>query len=298
MDTCQPDHNDIIDTAPPLGLYEKALPTDSSWDGKLTTTGQAGFDFLEISIDESDQRIARLDWPRPQRQELAAQAIDHNVPIRSLALSAHRRFPLGSPDHDTRSTALSIMEQSIDFSLDMGIRIILLSGCDVYYEESTPRTKDLLLRSLETAVNWAEQAQVMLALENWDRPIDSLTEVMQYVDHFKSPWFQAYADIGNLTCAGKDIPFELEAARGHIAAVHVKDTRPGDLRYVAPGEGSVPFREAFRKLIDIKYRGSMVLELWTGDRPDALHQIASGRSRILQHYRLAADTQRAASTRE
>ena len=43
-----------------LGLYEKAMPSDLSWREKLTAAKQAGFDFLEISIDETDAKLSRL----------------------------------------------------------------------------------------------------------------------------------------------------------------------------------------------------------------------------------------------
>lgn len=44
-----------------LGLYEKALPPGLSWKEKLLAAGDAGFDFLEMSIDESAEKLARLD---------------------------------------------------------------------------------------------------------------------------------------------------------------------------------------------------------------------------------------------
>ena len=37
----------------PVGLYEKALPEPWSWDKRLTAAAAAGYDFVEISIDES-----------------------------------------------------------------------------------------------------------------------------------------------------------------------------------------------------------------------------------------------------
>ena len=46
----------------PVGLYEKALPPELSWEERLAAAGQAGYDFIDISIDESDERLARLDW--------------------------------------------------------------------------------------------------------------------------------------------------------------------------------------------------------------------------------------------
>lgn len=47
-----------------LGLYEKALDPQDDWRTRLTKTKAMGFDFMEISIDETDARLARLDWTR------------------------------------------------------------------------------------------------------------------------------------------------------------------------------------------------------------------------------------------
>ena len=42
-----------------LGIYEKALPPDHTWQERLMAVKEAGFDFLELSIDESDERQSR-----------------------------------------------------------------------------------------------------------------------------------------------------------------------------------------------------------------------------------------------
>ena len=39
----------------PVGIYEKALPVDLVWEERLRLAAQAGFDFVELSIDESDE---------------------------------------------------------------------------------------------------------------------------------------------------------------------------------------------------------------------------------------------------
>ena len=51
----------------PVGLYEKALPVDLSWEERLAAAGRAGYDYVEISIDESDERLSRLDWTASER---------------------------------------------------------------------------------------------------------------------------------------------------------------------------------------------------------------------------------------
>jgi predicted hexulose-6-phosphate isomerase len=253
----------------PVGLYEKALPKTLSWEERLTLSRKTGFDFLEMSIDDSDERISRLDWTRQEKKELKNLVESTGVQIRSLSLSAHRRFPLGSEIQQIRAKALDIFKRAIDLSVELGIRLILVPGADNYYQESDQASQDLYLKNLGKGFQWASNAGVMLGLENWDIQINTLDRVMEYVDHFNSPWFQAYPDPGNLIFAGVDVISQLEYVRGHIAALHIKDTLPGQLRYVSPGEGKVPFVDVFYKLAEMGFQAPIVLELWTEEFPDA-----------------------------
>ncbi len=38
----------------PLGIYEKALAKDLSWPERLVLAKSCGFDFVEMSVDETD----------------------------------------------------------------------------------------------------------------------------------------------------------------------------------------------------------------------------------------------------
>ena len=91
-----------------VGLYEKALPNELSWEDKLKQTKELGFDFLEISVDESDERRSRLDWNDEEVYALRHLCEKHGVPLQSMCLSAHRKFPFGSADPAIREQALSI----------------------------------------------------------------------------------------------------------------------------------------------------------------------------------------------
>ena len=44
-----------MDKAYNIGLYEKAVPSSLSWEEKLSCARECGYDFLEISIDETDE---------------------------------------------------------------------------------------------------------------------------------------------------------------------------------------------------------------------------------------------------
>lgn len=88
----------------PLGIYEKALPGGECWLERLQLAKELGFDFVEISVDETDDRLARLDWRREQRLALVAAIAETGIRVPSMCLSAHRRFPLGSEDDAVRET--------------------------------------------------------------------------------------------------------------------------------------------------------------------------------------------------
>jgi L-ribulose-5-phosphate 3-epimerase len=279
-----------------VGIYEKALPPSISWLGRLAMAAQAGFDFIEISIDESDERLERLNWGQQQRTALREAIAETSIPITSLCLSAHRKYPMGSTSEKTRQKGLELMERTIEFAQDVGVRIVLVPGYDVFYEPSDPATREHFLEGLRQGLVWASGAGVMLALENTDHSVTSVSEAMWYVKQFNSPWLQLYCDIGNLNAFQHDILEELEVGAGHIVGVHVKDTLPGQFRRVTFGEGTVPFVAAFRKLWEVSFVGPIMLEMWVEDADDPL-QILSEARRWIQG-RLEASLQPQEATRE
>lgn len=254
----------------PIGIYEKALPSNVDWMRRLELAGALGFDFVEISIDESDERLARLDWNAQQKHDLREAIASTRMPILDMCLSAHRKYALGSADPLIRARALDIFHKAIDFAGETGIRIIQIAGYYVYYEPQDNHTLDRYKQGLEEGLVHAGQAGVMLALENVDgQHINSIARAKALVDEFDSPWFQIYPDIGNLTEQGLDVCAELAVGWGHIVAVHVKDVIKGQVRRVKFGDGIVDFVTAFQKMTKLNFRGPVLIEMWNDDSPQA-----------------------------
>ncbi len=152
----------------PLGIYEKALPKHLSWPERLALAKACGFDFVEMSVDESDERLARLSWSKAQRLALVDAMLETGIRIPSMCLSGHRRFPFGSHDPALRQRAFDVMEQAIQLAQEVGIRTIQLAGYDVYYEEQDEGTLARFSEGMQWAVDRAAAAQVMLAVEIMD----------------------------------------------------------------------------------------------------------------------------------
>jgi L-ribulose-5-phosphate 3-epimerase len=247
----------------PIGLYEKALPVDWSWEKRLSKAAQAGYDFIDISIDESDARLGRLDWPGSERAMLRQVIANTGVPVLTMCLSAHRKYPLGSHCLETRQQGLDIFQKAIQFARDIGIRIIQVMGYDVFYEPSDDETKANFVENLHHCVQWASQAGVMLGLENVDNPyLESVEKGLRLVHELNSPWFQLYPDMANLAAAGYHPPTELLLAKGHLIGVHFKDGLPGVIRGVPFETGIVPFVETFEALAQVGFCGLMGVEMW------------------------------------
>ncbi|MEL4013115.1 L-ribulose-5-phosphate 3-epimerase [Dryocola clanedunensis] len=267
----------------PLGIYEKALPVGECWQEKLALAATLEFDFVEMSVDETDNRLSRLDWSREQRLALVQAVAETGVRVPSMCLSAHRRYPLGSEDDAVRNQGLEIMRKAIELAQDVGIRVIQLAGYDVYYQQANDETRRRFREGLTLAVEMASRAQVTLAMEIMDYPLmNSISKAMGYAHYLNNPWFQLYPDIGNLSAWDNDVQMELQAGSGHIVAVHVKDTRPGVFKNVPFGSGVVEFERCFETLKLSGYRGPYLIEMWSEAAEDPVVEVIKARDWVLE----------------
>ena len=124
-----------------LGVYEKAMPGTLTWREKLLAAGSAGFDFVEMSVDETDEKLARLAWAPEQRRELRTLAACLGTDIRTMCLSGHRRFPIGSHEKAVRQKGMSIMDMMF-----------------IIMRYPMRAVKDILLKILQSPRIWLQPA--------------------------------------------------------------------------------------------------------------------------------------------
>ncbi|HDX0971606.1 TPA: L-ribulose-5-phosphate 3-epimerase [Pasteurella multocida] len=272
-----------------IGIYEKALPKNISWQDRLSIAKACGLDFVEISIDETDERLARLDWTKKERIKLAKTIISTGITIPSMCLSAHRRFPFGSRDETTRQKAYEVMEKAIQLAVDLGIRTIQIAGYDVYYEEQDEGTIARFQQGMEWAVALAASNQVTLAVEIMDTKfMSSISRWKKWDELIRSPWFTVYPDLGNLSAWNDNVVEELKLGIDKISAIHLKDTYKvtetcqGQFRDVPFGEGCVDFAQCFKTLAALNYRGAFLIEMWTEKAEEPIAEIINARRWIEQ----------------
>lgn len=223
-----------------LGIYEKALPNRLDISEKLKLAKKIGFNQLEISIDESDEKLNRLT--NGFSKKLLKAQIDNDMRVRTMCLSGHRKYPFGSNYEQIRKKSLDIMQKALEFADINSIKIIQLAGYDVYYEKSNNETKKYFIENLFKAVDFASKYGVILAFETMETEfMDTVEKAMEYVNLVDSPYLGIYPDIGNLKNASvkynEDVVKDLKKGKGHIFAAHLKETNPGIYRDMQFGSG-------------------------------------------------------------
>ena len=269
-----------------LGLYEKAMPTGLSWEQMLACTAASGFDTLEISIDETDHRLSRLQWDAAQRKALRQLSVDAGVPIKTMCLSGHRKYPFGSHDPAIRARSLEIMEDAVNLATDIGVRIIQLAGYDVYYEDTDADTVAYFHENLCKGVEYAAKNGVILGFETMETAfMDTVTKSMHWVDQVNSPYLGVYPDIGNLKNAsvlyGSDLLADIRTGTGHIFAAHLKETKPGIYRDMNFGTGHTEYEPCIKLLWEQGVR-HFTGEFWY-QQGDEYEKVTAAASKFLRN---------------
>ena len=278
-----------------MGIYEKALPKKENWSTKIDIAKEAGYDFIEISVDESDERLSRLDWSNDEIKNMKNLLIDKDFRIPSMTFSGQKRFPMGSMDNATREKSMDLMKKAIELADKLGIRVIQVTGYDVYYEERSDKTREMFIQNLKKATEWASKACITLAIENMENTfLNSVTKYMEIAEEVDSPWLKLYPDLGNLTAWTHDEVYnELEKGikAQQIIAIHLKeakkvtDTFGGIFRELEFGTGDVDFVKTFETLKKSEFKGPFLVEMWNESSNTPLEDIKKVREWMLSRMK-------------
>lgn len=278
-----------------IGIYEKALPKNITWKERLLLAKKLDFDFVEMSIDETDERLQRLDWTQEERKVVREAIHETGIKILSICLSGHRRFPFGSEDQDKRTEALIMMEKAINLASDLGIRTIQLAGYDVYYEKKTLTSREYFIENLKKAVAMAAAKEIVLSIEIMDDPfINSISKFLKIKEQIRSPYLQVYPDVGNLSAwPENDVGYELEIGIDQISAIHLKDTLAvtdqfsGKFKEVPFGEGCVDFLGCLKTLKRLEYNGPFLIEMWSENSQTPEKEIENAKAFLFPYLKEA-----------
>lgn len=255
-----------------IGLYEKAMPSTMSWREKLSCAKECGYDYVEMTIDATDDKIARVRLGKEERDELVKTMLEVGLPIRSMSVSALTKYALGDIDADLRKRGEMIIEKAIILAADLGVRIVMIPGYDIYFGESTPQTTRLFIDNIKRVAELGAKYGVTIGIETMENEFTNTTaKVMYYVELVNSPYLQVYPDTGNITNGNllynKNVCGDLRTGAGHVGAMHLKESKPGLFREIPHFTGHVDFENLIKTAWEMGVR-RYVTELWDTGKKD------------------------------
>ena len=240
---------------------------------------------MEISIDATEARISRVYSTKQERRELVNLCFDLDMPIRTLNASALTKYSLGNPDPAVCARGMEIAERSIELAADLGVRIVMIPGYDVYYEPHTEETEQRFVKNIRALTQTAACAGVQLGFETMENEfMNTVEKGLRYIGLVNSNYLKLYPDIGNTTNAavlhGTDPIEDLKKGRGQLLALHLKETCPGHYREIPYGTGHVDFEAAVKTAWELGVR-RYVTEFWYKDGGETPKEVCTRFTELL-----------------
>jgi len=251
-----------------LGL----LPRDLEIEARLALAKKVGFDGVEPNTMTKKSEV----------RALKKAAANTGVAIVDIMNSAHWGFPLSSPKKSVVAKSIKGMVTSMQNAADLGSDCVLLVPAvvndEVSYEEAWKRSQAAIRKMIPTA----KKLGVVIAIENvWNKFLLSPMEFKAYVDSFKSPWVQAYFDVGNIVLYG--VPQQWIRTLGRrIKRIHLKGFDSNPRQFVPLREGTINWPAVRQALAGVRYNGWLTAEVRGGDEgvlrgiSQAMDQIIAG----------------------
>ncbi|NPV08191.1 MAG: sugar phosphate isomerase/epimerase [Anaerolineae bacterium] len=222
-----------------------------------------------------------------QLRHLSRRYANAGAPWRSI----HAQF---GEDGDLGSTIESLRRHGVEVHKDLIRRahvvdapyIVVHPGRGVRDLTRIPAQEVSTRRSLEELVPLAEEAGVVLALENMlpHHSYEQSERMRALVEEFDSPALRTCFDSGHAH-VGEGVPHVVQALGETIVTVHLADNdTSGDL-HLQPPYGTINWAQVFRGLADAGFQGPMTVETrpWGASRPSrlvlelqALHHTSTG----------------------
>jgi len=233
------------------GICLGCLPGNRPLEERFALAADAGFQGVELGTLEDD--AARAD--------ARAAAARVGVELPSIMASGHWKYPLSSPDAETRRQGIQNIRDSVDTAVAVGATHVLVVPAVVRADQSYEETWELSLASLRELAPYAQDHGICLAVENvWNRFLLTPREMEQYLALINSPDVGLYFDCGNILNYGFPEQWIRDLA-SRLMKVHVKDFDSNTRQFRHLLQGSVNWAAVRAALAEANYDDYLTVEL-------------------------------------
>ena len=239
------------------GLVYSMLPEKLTHADRFRMARDVGFEVVQAPTTPDEH----------QAEEMKKCAAAANIRIDSVMNMDHWEYPLSSADPKVVEKSLGGMRTSLHNAKLWGSDSVLLVPAVVNPQTSYREAWTRSQKQIRTLIPLAEELRVTISIEEvWNKFLLSPLEMAAYIEEFKSPWIKAWFDVGNVVLYGYPQDW-IRTLNKEIVKVHLKDFKRKEDGYawVNLGDGDVDWNAVRRAFTEIRYSGSVIAELETGD---------------------------------
>ncbi len=258
-----------------------SIPGDVGFADMFAQVSSAGFDGIELNIDEAGQSAHSLHMGTTADELKAIRALSeqYNLPVASISTSQYNNR-LGSACKTDNDGALALLFKQIECAEALGADGILAVPGGISDAVSMHAAYNNVCDALLSVKDQIEAHDVWVGLENvWNKFFLSPYDMVKMIDGLDIKNVCAYFDVGNVAF-GSEPQHWIEILGHRIKKIHVKgfdrDGRINQGTFVNLLEGTINWRAVSKALRDAGYDGHITAELGTMDIcPQYLYDITS-----------------------
>ena len=231
------------------GFREMALPEYFAASKKL------GIDLVEVNVSANTPKHLTYDATDAEIAKMLAQAEDAGVTV--VALAGGNNFAAADLDGE-----IAKVKRQIDMTAAAGADVLRIFAGWVSAAQFTDATFARISDALEQVGEYAEDADVLVAVENHGGVTATGAQCLRLLDPVDSPAVGLNYDPANFRHATEDAMAALKVTGDFINYSHWKDVRyeADKPEYCAVGEGIIDWEPIVKDLLALGYDGYWAIE--------------------------------------
>ena len=248
-------------------LYAK-IPVEEA----MRRVRDAGFHVVELWADltQLDPRVfpeAGLYKVKEFAQSLNLSLLSFHAPFTKLDLACL--------DKDGRALSLGLTLKSLEYCFKLGCRHFIIHPGSKESMEAE-EGKSIILDSVREVCLKARRLNIYVLLENmleygprrYGSKVKDLLEIIGEMEGLNLDNVGICLDTGHVNFNKLNLHYEVREAGKNLLALHVNDNDGFKDSHLTPGEGSIDWSLFLKSLIEVKYKGAFMLEVYGGEKPD------------------------------
>ena len=245
----------------PIGLSTGCFFQQSILDC-LTTIRESGFSMIEVCSSP-----AHLDYHDPAAVERAAARIrDLGMEAYSFHAPFADHIDIASPNEKRKEAAVAEVLRAAEAAAILRVHYFVIHPGpehppEISDEDQLGRMRNVV-GSLNQVARHCRELGIICVLENKLPHLlfGNTSDILWILDAITAAEVGACLDTGHAFLSG-DMQSLIRKLRGHLRMIHAHDNGGAQDDHLPPGDGRIDWEATLRELVEIRFRGGLILEM-------------------------------------